>query len=190
MPYTVGIYTLGCKVSQYESIAIAEGFKALGFSVLPVEEECDVYVINTCTVTAESDRKCRQIIRRAAKKKAVVMVCGCYSQVSKDEVASIEGVSYVGGNYNKNKIPEIALRLLREREYVSPIIDVTDIETGKVLNSKNCFIFLEFRHCAIAGINSRLRKYISDSKCKISITKTFCIITVFLHISIECFCFF
>ena len=129
MPYTVGIYTLGCKVSQYESIAIAEGFKALGFSVLPVEEECDVYVINTCTVTAESDRKCRQIIRRAAKKKAVVMVCGCYSQVSKDEVASIEGVSYVGGNYNKNKIPEIALRLLREREYVSPIIDVTDIDT-------------------------------------------------------------
>lgn len=129
MPYTVGIYTLGCKVSQYESIAIAEGFKALGFSVLPFEEECDVYVINTCTVTAESDRKCRQIIRRAAKKKAVVMVCGCYSQVSKDEVASIEGVSYVGGNYNKNKIPEIALRLLREREYVSPIIDVTDIDT-------------------------------------------------------------
>ena len=64
MPYTVGIYTLGCKVSQYESIAIAEGFKALGFSVLPFEEECDVYVINTCTVTAESDRKCRQIIRR------------------------------------------------------------------------------------------------------------------------------
>ena len=55
MPHTVGIYTLGCKVSQYESIAIAEGFEALGFVVLPFEEACDVYVINTCTVTAQDE---------------------------------------------------------------------------------------------------------------------------------------
>ncbi|MBQ2862855.1 MAG: tRNA (N(6)-L-threonylcarbamoyladenosine(37)-C(2))-methylthiotransferase MtaB [Clostridia bacterium] len=129
MPYTVGIYTLGCKVSQYESIAIAEGFEALGFTVLPFEEPCDVYVINTCTVTAESDRKCRQIIRRAAKRNAVVLVCGCYSQVSKDEVASIDGVKYVGGNYNKNKIPEIALELLLDQNSNTTMIDVTDIDT-------------------------------------------------------------
>ena len=134
MQYTVGIYTLGCKVSQYESIAISEGFEALGFLVMPFESECDVYVINTCTVTAESDRKCRQIIRRAAKKGAIVLVCGCYSQVSADEIERIDGVSYIGGNYNKNKLPKIALKLLKEKHaqngtMPSPITDVPDIDS-------------------------------------------------------------
>ena len=128
MPHTVGIYTLGCKVSQYESIAIAEGFEALGFVVLPFEEACDVYVINTCTVTAESDRKCRQMIRRAAKRNALVMVCGCYSQVSADEVAKIDGISYIGGNYNKNKIPELALSLLEGKCESTPVTDIPDID--------------------------------------------------------------
>ena len=128
MPHTVGIYTLGCKVSQYESIAIAEGFEALGFVVLPFEEACDVYVINTCTVTAESDRKCRQMIRRAAKRNALVMVCGCYSQVSADEVAKIDGISYIGGNYNKNKIPKLALSLLEGKYESTPVIDIPDID--------------------------------------------------------------
>ncbi|MBQ2737828.1 MAG: tRNA (N(6)-L-threonylcarbamoyladenosine(37)-C(2))-methylthiotransferase MtaB, partial [Clostridia bacterium] len=65
---TVGLYTLGCKVSQYETEAIAEAFEARGVRVLPFTEACDFYVINTCTVTAESDRKSRQIIRRAKKR--------------------------------------------------------------------------------------------------------------------------
>ncbi len=128
MAYTVGIYTLGCKVSQYESISVAQGFESLGFQVKPFDEYCDVYVINTCTVTAESDRKCRQIIRRAAKRGGIVMVCGCYSQVSPDEVEKISNVSYVGGNYNKNKIPEIALSLLRNEAAHTPIVDVPDID--------------------------------------------------------------
>ena len=54
---SVGIYTLGCKVNQYESEAIAEGLTSRGFSVIPFSEVCDAYIINTCTVTAESDRK-------------------------------------------------------------------------------------------------------------------------------------
>ena len=63
--YTVGLYTLGCKVSLYETEAIAESFADAGFEIKPFDEVCDVYVINTCTVTAESDRKARQFIRRA-----------------------------------------------------------------------------------------------------------------------------
>ncbi len=115
---TVALYTLGCKVSQYETEAIAEGFESRAFSVVPFGERADVYVINTCTVTAESDRKSRQVIRRAQKANpdAVIMVTGCYSQVSPDEVLRISGVSYVGGTERKMKIPEAAEALLLQKE--------------------------------------------------------------------------
>ena len=64
----VGLLTLGCKVSQYETEAIAESFERAGYTVSDFSEVNDVYVINTCTVTAEADRKSRQMIRRAKKK--------------------------------------------------------------------------------------------------------------------------
>ena len=67
MQKTAGIWTLGCKVNQYESQAIAEELERVGFLVASHREICDLYVINTCTVTAESDRKARQFIRRAIK---------------------------------------------------------------------------------------------------------------------------
>lgn len=67
-PYSVGILPLGCKVSQYECEAIGEAFEGEGFVLRPFTEVCDVYLVNTCTVTAESDRKSRQVIRRAIKK--------------------------------------------------------------------------------------------------------------------------
>ena len=62
--YSVGIVTLGCKVNQYESEAIAEKLESLGFCISDANKICDAYIINTCTVTAESDRKARQTIRR------------------------------------------------------------------------------------------------------------------------------
>ncbi len=114
----VGLYTLGCKVSQYETEAIAEGFEALGFSRVPFSDVADVYVVNTCTVTAESDRKSRQVIRRAIKTNpdAIVMVTGCYSQVAAEELLRIDGVAYVGGTDRKMKLPAAAVALLSERE--------------------------------------------------------------------------
>ena len=74
--YKVGLYTLGCKVSQYETAAVGEEFERRGFLLCDFNTVCDVYVINTCTVTAESDRKSRQIIRRAIKNNpdAIVLV--------------------------------------------------------------------------------------------------------------------
>ncbi len=129
MPYSVGIYTLGCKVSQYESTAISEGFERLGFVLRPFDTPCNVYVINTCTVTAESDRKCRQIIRRATGKDALVFVCGCYSQVSPEDIKKISGVHYIGGNYNKNAIPALALGMLEKKQIPkAPILDIPDID--------------------------------------------------------------
>ena len=114
MPYRVGFCSLGCKVSQYETEALAERFAAAGFTVSDFDAVCDVYVVNTCTVTVESDRKSRQMIRRAIRLNpdAAVIVTGCSSQLHPDEVASIRGVSYVSGNDRKMHLPEIALDLL------------------------------------------------------------------------------
>ena len=104
--YTVGITTLGCKVNQYESEAIAEALELRGFEISKSTQPCDAYIINTCTVTAESDRKARQMIRRMMSHNphALILVTGCYSQVSPSAVAAIDGVDYVCGTSNKMSI--------------------------------------------------------------------------------------
>ena len=114
MPYRVGFCSLGCKVSQYETEALAERFAAAGFTVSDFDAVCDVYVINTCTVTVESDRKSRQMIRRATRVNpdAVVIVTGCSSQLHPDSIAAIPGVSYVSGNDRKMNLPDVARNLL------------------------------------------------------------------------------
>ena len=129
LPLSVGILPLGCKVSQYECEAVGEAFEKEGFVLRPFSEVCDVYLVNTCTVTAESDRKSRQVIRRAIKKnpEAIVMVSGCYSQTSPNEVAAIEGVSAVIGNHDKMSLPRIA-RALIENKQTKPYISTTNIE--------------------------------------------------------------
>ena len=86
---TAAFYTLGCKVNQYETEAMSEIFSKNGYKIADFNEVCDVYVINTCTVTSIGDRKSRQMIRRAKylNPNSIVAVVGCYSQVSPDEVA-------------------------------------------------------------------------------------------------------
>ena len=115
--YKVGLYTLGCKVSSYETEAVAEAFEREGFVIESFDRVCDVYVINTCTVTAESDAKSRKYIRRAIRKNpdGIVLVMGCYSQRSPAEVAAIPGVSAVVGTADKLSLVGIAKRLLSER---------------------------------------------------------------------------
>lgn len=114
--YTVGFITLGCKVNQYESEAIAERFAAEGFTLAHAEEGCDITVINTCTVTAESDRKARQMIRRAitANPDGYILVTGCLSQTDPGQAAAISGVDFVCGNTDKQAVVEAAKRLVRQ----------------------------------------------------------------------------
>ncbi len=114
MSTTVGIMTLGCKVNQYESEALAEAFSRIGFVPSDPSGRCDIYVINTCTVTAESDRKCRQMIRRAASRNpdALLFVTGCLSQVDPDGVASLPNVVCVCGSRNKLRAVEAARELI------------------------------------------------------------------------------
>lgn len=110
------VCTLGCRVNQYESEAIEAELEALGFIVADFSEVCDVYIINTCAVTGESERKSRQMIRRAAAKNpaAFVLVTGCFSQLKAEEAARIPGVDYVCGNRNKRSVAETAAYLVRE----------------------------------------------------------------------------
>lgn len=128
---TVGIYTLGCKVNQYESEAVAELFRERGFEVLEHTSMCDIYVINTCTVTAESDRKARQFIRRAisANPEAYILVMGCMAQRAPEEIMKIGGVDYVCGSANKLSVVDAAERLIREgQKSALPEKNVTALE--------------------------------------------------------------
>ncbi len=103
---TVSIFTLGCKVNQYESEAMLEMFVEAGYNIVNHEDLADYYVINTCTVTSVSDRKSRQFMRRARKRNndAVIAVVGCYSQVAPEQVEAIEEVNLVLGTNEKKEI--------------------------------------------------------------------------------------
>ncbi len=92
------IYTLGCKVNQYESQALEKELVARGYAEGRFDEPCDLYIVNTCTVTAVSDKKSRNLLRRARKLNpgAVIGVCGCYAQVSPEEVEKLD-VDVIGG---------------------------------------------------------------------------------------------
>ncbi len=102
----VAFSTLGCRVNQYESEAMAEKFIREGYEVVDFSEIADVYVINTCTVTNMGDKKSRQIISKARRlnSNAIIAVVGCYSQMAPKEVSEIEGVDVVLGTRNKGDV--------------------------------------------------------------------------------------
>lgn len=106
MNKTAAFYTLGCKVNQYETEAMIEMFRQRGYKTVDFNSCADVYVINTCSVTHMSDRKSRQIIRRAKKTNpdSVVVVTGCYAQTAPEDVLKIEGVNLVIGTQNRNEM--------------------------------------------------------------------------------------
>lgn len=102
----VALASLGCKVNQYETECIRAQFILPKYLLVPFEEEADIYIINTCTVTQRADHKSRQLIRSSIKRnpKALIVVTGCYAERQPDEVASVEGVDLVLGNKEKVKI--------------------------------------------------------------------------------------
>ena len=100
----VAFFTLGCKVNQYETNGMAQRLMDK-YEVVEPEEKADIYIINTCSVTNMSDRKSRQMIRRAKEmnKDAFVIVVGCYAEVAKEEIEKIDEVDLVLGNHQKVK---------------------------------------------------------------------------------------
>ena len=120
----IAIYTLGCKVNQYETQAMEQELTRRGHTLVPFESRADAYIINTCTVTAVSDKKSRQMIRRARKENenAVVAVCGCYAQTKPEEVASLP-VDLVSGTGDRMKFLDLLENAVREK---APILNVDE----------------------------------------------------------------
>ena len=104
----VAFHTLGCKVNQYETEAIKEAFVSRGADIVSEEEVADVYIVNTCTVTNMADRKSRQYIRRMKSRcpDALMVVTGCYAQVSEEELQKMPEVDMVIGNSLKSEIAD------------------------------------------------------------------------------------
>ena len=105
----VAFCSLGCKVNQYETNAMAQKFIEHGYEVVEFDEYADVYIVNTCTVTNVADRKSRQMLRRAKEinKDATLVACGCYAQVAKEELKKIPEIDLIIGNNEKNDIIQI-----------------------------------------------------------------------------------
>ncbi|MBE7027427.1 MAG: tRNA (N(6)-L-threonylcarbamoyladenosine(37)-C(2))-methylthiotransferase MtaB [Ruminococcaceae bacterium] len=123
---TIALYTLGCKVNQYETEAVLESFLQNGFSCVDFSEYADVYVVNTCTVTGLGDRKSRQIIRRAkaVNPDSVLVVMGCYAQTAQDDILKIPEVDIVLGTSGRNKIYDIVKDFIKNRERKNLVGDI------------------------------------------------------------------
>lgn len=108
---TVAIHTLGCKLNFSESSDLARRFVEHGFRVVDFKQKADVYIINTCTVTALAEKKCRTIIRQAVSLNpdAIVAAIGCFAQNNSKEIETIEGVDFILGNNDKHKLLDYIL---------------------------------------------------------------------------------
>jgi len=133
----ISYYSLGCKVNLYESEAIINEFIDKGYTLGKFNEPCDVYLINTCSVTEVSDAKSRKIIRQAIKQnsEAVVVVMGCYAQLKPEDIKKIEGVDVLIGSSNRDKVYDLVNEAINNKKQIScvdNILDVTKYEELKI----------------------------------------------------------
>ncbi|MFV0502893.1 MAG: tRNA (N(6)-L-threonylcarbamoyladenosine(37)-C(2))-methylthiotransferase MtaB [Lachnospirales bacterium] len=139
----VAFLTLGCKVNSYDTEAMLNIFINNGYTEVNFDEVADVYIINTCTVTNLSDRKSRQMIRKATKinSNAIIVATGCYAQVAPEEVLEIEGIDIVIGTNDRKRIVDIInnfkISNLKKVSYVENILNVDEFENLEVDTMKN-----------------------------------------------------
>lgn len=126
----VGICSLGCKVNIYEAEYVTNLLKENGYTITDFDDIADIYIINTCSVTNESDKKSRKMINRARRnnKDAIIIVMGCYSQVSPEEIEA----DLILGNKDKSKIIELIEEYKKTKESKKIIYDLTKVEFEKM----------------------------------------------------------
>lgn len=115
---SVGILSLGCKVNTYESEYIRNILEKRGYEIKDFSDKCDIYIINTCTVTNTSDTKSSKMLRRARKENpdAIIVAMGCFIESNKDN--PIPGIDIVIGNRDKDKVPDLIDEYLKNKERI------------------------------------------------------------------------
>lgn len=162
----VGICSLGCKVNIYESEVVINLLKDHGYQIVDFDSVADIYIINTCSVTNESDKKSRKMINRAKRKNkdAIVIVMGCYSQVNANSIDA----DIVLGNKDKSRIIEIIEDYQKNKEKQKIIYDLTKVEFEKMEitkfeNHTRAFVKIEdgcnafCSYCIIPYVRGRVR---------------------------------
>ena len=172
MEKTVAFYTLGCKVNQYETNAMEQQFIKNGYKVVDHHDFADIYVVNTCTVTNIAERKSRQMLRRVKdiNKDAILVVCGCYAQVAKEELEKIPEIDIILGINEKNNIVKIVEDYIEKKKSKEEIVsdvsnqnefldfgDVTYTEKNRavVKVQDGCNMFCSY--CIIPYARGRIR---------------------------------
>ena len=166
---TVSFYTLGCKVNQYESEALGEIFESKGFTVVPPEKSADIIIVNSCTVTAESNRKTRQAVRKLRRNApdALIVLTGCMAQAFPEESAAVKEADLIIGNTHYDRLPDVCISALNsrsERLFVTEHEKIyTDIGVTKMSEHTRGFIKIEdgcnrfCSYCIIPYARGRVR---------------------------------
>ncbi len=125
----VAFYTLGCKLNFAESSSIARSLQPLNFVRVDFQENPDLFVINTCSVTEQADKKCKKVVREAKKinPNSIVVIIGCYAQLKPEEIASIPGVDLVLGANEKFQLPDLILPYLSRTNENLPKLIASEI---------------------------------------------------------------
>ena len=142
-PLKVAFHTLGCKVNQHDSAIMAALFQDAGYTIVDFNDKADVYVVNTCTVTHLSDRKSRQMIRRAAGENpdATVVVCGCYAQTAKNELEALDEVDLIIGTNDRHRVVE-AVEEFRANH----------VKTAYMPDDDELFVYEDLPHERVSGM--------------------------------------
>ena len=130
----VAICTLGCKVNQYETQALEQELRRRGHTLTDFEETADIYVVNTCSVTAVSDKKSRQMLRQAKRRNpaAVIAACGCYAQTHPEDVKKLD-LDVIAGTNDRSHFIDLLERAAREKTHIVNVDDVWERREFEVL---------------------------------------------------------
>ena len=175
----VAICTLGCKVNQYETQALEQELLHRGHTLVDFEETADAYVVNTCSVTAVSDKKSRQMLRQAQRRNpsAVIAACGCYAQTHPEDVKKL-GLDVIAGTNDRAKFIDLLERAAQDK---TPIVDVDDVwerrdfevlPAGGMVNRTRAMLKVEdgcvnfCTYCLIPYARGRVRSLPMDEAAK------------------------
>lgn len=139
MSRSVAFHTLGCKLNYSETSTLSRMLEAEGFARRNFDEQADVYVINTCSVTENADKECRQLVRRIQRRapESLVVITGCYAQLKPEEIANIEGVDLVLGAAEKFNLPQHLLTLTKGDSAKICSCDIDEVQGFHSSYSKN-----------------------------------------------------